>query len=296
MSSWSETLDALNQPGVSLDDYRLDLIRRISGMTGRNVICYYSGWLQKDAPASFVSIVDDDMNGFMNSVYGLDRERGLDLILHTPGGDVAATEAIVHYLRSCFNEIRVIVPQLAMSAGTMIACASDVVIMGRESSLGPTDPQLRGVAAGGVLKEFDQAVKDVERAPQLAHVWQPIIGQYGPTFLGDCENAVRASQSMISEWLTEYMYRGESKPEKVKSVVDTLCEHDSSGMHNRHFSYESVSDMGIKVIRLEDSPDLQEQVLSLHHAFMCTFAMTNTVKVVEGSNGQRWIKILNVTA
>ncbi|MBM6683707.1 ATP-dependent Clp protease proteolytic subunit [Collinsella intestinalis] len=71
------------------------------------------------------------MNGFMNAIFGMDREKGLDLILHTPGGEIAAAEAIVNYLRSCFSDITAIIPQLAMSAGTMIACACNQVVMGR---------------------------------------------------------------------------------------------------------------------------------------------------------------------
>lgn len=53
------------------------------------------------------------MNAFMNAVYQLDKDKGLDLILHTPGGDLAATESIVNYLHSVFGtDIRAIVPQL----------------------------------------------------------------------------------------------------------------------------------------------------------------------------------------
>lgn len=55
---------------------------------------------------------------------------GLDLILHTHGGQIAATESIVHYLRSIFgNNIRAFIPQLAMSAGTMIALSCKEIIM-----------------------------------------------------------------------------------------------------------------------------------------------------------------------
>ena len=71
------------------------------------------------------------------------RKNGLDLILHTPGGDIAATESLVYYLKQIFGRnIRVFVPQMAMSAGTMIALASKEIIMGKESSLGPIDPLL----------------------------------------------------------------------------------------------------------------------------------------------------------
>jgi ClpP class serine protease len=49
----------------------------------------------------------------MTVIHNMDRSKGLDLLLHTPGGDIAATESIVDYLRSMFGtDIRAIIPQL----------------------------------------------------------------------------------------------------------------------------------------------------------------------------------------
>lgn len=119
-----------------LDKIRSKYISQLSKLRNRNVICYYSGWLQfsiQSIPQH--AITDDDMNGLMNAVHGLDRSKGLDLVLHLRGGDLAATEAIVNYLLSCFNnDVVAIVPQLAMSAGTMIACSCKGN-HGRQSSL-----------------------------------------------------------------------------------------------------------------------------------------------------------------
>lgn len=60
-------------------------INAYSEMTGRNVIVYYSGWLNHTHPRSGSSINDLDKNGFMSVIHGLDKSKGLDLFLHTPG-------------------------------------------------------------------------------------------------------------------------------------------------------------------------------------------------------------------
>ena len=118
----------------------------LSSFTGRNVICYFSAFLQSSVANPELSINDNDINGFMNAISGMDKSKGLDLILHTPGGGVTATESIVTYLRKIFKmDIRVIVPHMAMSAGTMIACSSKEIVMGKQSSLGPIDPQYHNV-------------------------------------------------------------------------------------------------------------------------------------------------------
>ena len=66
----------------------------------------------------------------------------LDLILHSPGGSPSAAEGIVSYLRSRFDDIRVIVPLKAMSAATMVACAANQIVLGKHSFPRPTVPQM----------------------------------------------------------------------------------------------------------------------------------------------------------
>ena len=102
---------AARQP-PDFDGVRRNYLVALHRHTGRNVILYASGWLQRESPPGLVSIGDEDMQAFMEVSHGLDGDL-LDLILHSPGGSPEAAEAIVSYLRSRFSHIRVIVPQLA---------------------------------------------------------------------------------------------------------------------------------------------------------------------------------------
>src|SRR5262249_39730988 len=144
----------------------------------RPVILYASAWLAKpNAPPALVSVSDEDLHGFMEAVHGI-QEKKLDLILHSPGGSASGAEAIVKYLRTTFDHISIIVPHMAMSAATIIACAADEVVMGKHSFLGPIDPQFilntgigpRSVAAQAILEQFDQALKDAVD-PLKLRVW-----------------------------------------------------------------------------------------------------------------------------
>lgn len=231
------------------------------------------------------------MNGLMNAVHGLDRSKGLDLVLHTPGGETAATEAIVKYLLGCFNnDVVAIVPQLAMSAGTMVACACKSIIMGRQSSLGPTDPQLNGVPAAGVIEEFDQAIKDAKQRPESIPMWSQIINKYHPTFIGECMKAVNASKGILDGWLRGNMFANDPNCDvTVETIVEKLCEHQNSAMHNRHFSAQDLIDIGMRIELLESDNALQDAVLSVHHAFMITFQRSSAAKIIESSADKHWI-------
>lgn len=276
----------------TLMELRKSKMKQIYDITNRNIICYFSAWLQASKGNPEFSINDNDMNGIMNAVSGLDKKKGLDLILHTPGGVVTATESIVNYLRKIFDcDIRVIVPHMAMSAGTMIACASKEIIMGKESSLGPIDPQYRGVPAQGVLLEFERAIKETQQDPSRALIWREIIQQYRPTFIGECDNAVSLAHELVGGWLKTCMFKRSKKRNTiVEKLLEELASHSASKVHDRHYDYVKCKELGLKVVALEKNQDLQDAVLSLYHAYICSiYKLPNTIKFIENHEGQAFI-------
>ena len=206
------------------------------------------------------------------------------MILHTPGGDIAATENIVRYLKSFFcGDIRAIIPQISMSAGTMTACACKEILMGKQSNLGPIDPQTRGIPCQGVIEEFKRAIEEVKKNPDSLFVWQTIINKYPPTFIGECQKAIEWSQSMVTEWLENGMFAGEENAkEKAEKVSRTLSSHEKHKTHNRHLSAEDCLGIGLKIKMIESNQKLQDAILSVHHAFMISLDESNApIKIVE---------------
>ena len=278
---------------ATLFEMRKEKMKKLCDKTHRNLICYFSAWVQSSSMNPEIQINDNDMNGFMNAVSGIeDRTKGLDIMLHTPGGVVTATESIVNYLRKLFNkDIRVIVPHMAMSAGTMIACSSKEIIMGKESSLGPIDPQYHNVPAQGVLKEFERAIEETVSAPNKSLIWKEIIQQYRPSFVGECDNIIKMSHDLVEGWMIDCMFKNSrNREEKVKKVLDELASHDASKVHDRHYDYLKYKKLGLKVKALEDDQDLQENVLSLYHCYLLSiYKLPNAIKFIENQNGQTFV-------
>jgi ATP-dependent protease ClpP protease subunit len=292
MPSWHEILYEIATAGGAHDIIRRKYLINLYKKTGRNVIIYYSGWLQKlGLPGTEVN--DADKNGFMNAIHGLDRDIGLDLILHTPGGETAATESLVDYLRSMFDiNIRAIVPQLALSAGTMMACSCKEILMGKQSSLGPIDPQFRGLPAHGVVEEFRRAHKEISKDPNKIPVWQPIIAKYHPTFIGECEKAIDWANEIVKEWLVSGMLNKEKNAEDLAdNIIKELGDHALTKSHARHISYAKCDDMGLKVKHLEEDNELQDLVLSVHHSCIHTLSATPAYKIIENHNGVAFIQM-----
>ena len=286
MPNWAGVLQEIQTSEGGLDRIRRKYLQKLHKKTGRNIIAYYSGWLQKPNLAG-CSISDLDKNGLMNAVHGLNRAKGLDLFLHTPGGDFAATESMVHYLRQIFGtNIRCFIPQLAMSGGTMMACACKEIFMGKESNIGPIDPQFGGIPAHGVIAEFQEAIDAIKKDPSSIPIWQVIIGKYHPTFVGECRNAIVLASEIVKNWLETGMFEGDAAAaKKAAGVVNKLNNHSDTKMHARHIHAEEAKSFGLKITMLEEDDQLQDLVLTVHHAYMHTFSAAPAVKIVENHLG-----------
>lgn len=231
----------------------------------------------------------------MMAVHRLDRSKGLDLFLHTPGGNISSTQSIVDYLHRMFgNNIRAFVPQIAMSAGTMMACACKEIWMGKHSNLGPIDPQVNNIPAYGVLQEFKRACREVKKDPAKISIWQNIIGQYRPTFLSRCEKAIDWSNSFVREQLIAVMFEGESDAKKrANKIVKGLTHYDTNKTHEKHLHLEDCEKLGLLVKRIEDAKDptgqkdesFQDLILTVHHCYMQLLMNTSCMKAIENQNG-----------
>lgn len=287
MAGWDDILRELGDTPSQTDIVRRKYLKALSNYTGRNTIAYYSAFLTRSVTG--IDINDSDMTGFMNALKGMDCSKGLDLILHTPGGSPAAAEAIVSYLRSKFhNDIRVIVPQISMSAGTMIACAAKVIIMGKQSSLGPIDPQFNGIPAYNIKAEFEEAKADLAVHPENAQYWAIKLQQYPAAFMKTALDAIELSSNLITVWLGSCMYNSSIPEEKaiVENIVQQLNEHDRSKTHGRHFNIDFCRDIGLKIEEMEKDNRLQDKILSVHHAYLLSLSNSDSIKIIECQNGK----------
>ena len=322
MPDWSQILDEINtqenaiRSVSTLDNVRQNYLKQLHELTDRNIVIYYSGWLQN--PLNKTEINDEDKTGFMTVLHGLDHTKGLDIILHTPGGQTGATESLVDYLRLVFGrDIRAFVPQLALSGGTIIACGCKEIYMGKHSSLGPIDPQINDPRLGqmpahGVIEEFKRAFQDVKNDPDAILVWQPILNKYPIAFIGRCEKAIQMVEEMVRDWLRTGMFKDRDDPivitdekgvpvtdEKGNKIMTTKSAHvahvltsaDIFKSHDRHIRPEDCAQIGLEIRLLEEDSDLQDAVLSVHHACIHTLSRGRVLKLIENHAGKTFLQV-----
>ncbi len=298
MPSWGEILQELQatipQPGAppDFDSVRRKYLAQLHALTGRPVILYATDWLGGGPPQAAINL--EDMQAMMEVCRGLPGPE-LDLILHSPGGSAEATASIVRYLRTRYKHIRAFVPVAAMSAATMWALACNEIVMGKHSQLGPIDPQLitpqGSIPARAILDQFDRAKKECSENPSLLGAWLPILQQYGPALIEQCENAERLAKRLTTEWLVEYMFADADDPKrKADRVVDFFADHRLHQSHSLGISREQARRRGVVITSLERPQALQDAVLSVHHAAIHTLSGP-AVKIVENHLGRGFFKI-----
>ncbi|MCY4134627.1 MAG: serine protease [bacterium] len=307
MATWGQVEKELinSQAGNGPPDFdgvRRRYMRDLADYTERSLILYETAGFAPPpgaAPDDTQISLDPDVGAFMEVVHGLDRERPIDLILHSPRGTAEAAESIVEYIRGRFPGLRVIVPVAAMSAATMMAMAADEIVLGDHSQLGPIDPQMtiatpegpRTAPAAAIRKQFRDATEDLKQNPDHIAAWLPIIRGLSPALLQICDDAEHLATSMVTDWLEKYMFASEDDARaKAEAVARVLSDYDQHMSHGRRLGKAQLRDLGLRVVDLEEDDKLQDLVLSIHHSVNHLMNHTGTVKIVENHLGKAFIR------
>ena len=292
MPTWDKILEESRQfhPLYLLERY----VKNLYDFTNNTTICYLSAFtiIKPPVPSVLHSVIDQDIQGFMTCSKDV-QKRKLDLILHTPGGDYEATKRIINYLHETYSYIRVFVPHMAMSGGTLIACAADEIYMGPYSSLGPTDPQIlinnRYIPIGAVIKEFEKAFEEVTKEPKKAILWIKRLEQI-PFGLYDSIITMRDnSNRYLKELLLKRNCKNKTE-EEVDKIVKLLNTHSKHSSHGKGISLTLARDeLQLNIKNLHSFKELEDRVLSVYHAATILFQQTQIQKIIINNNGKKFI-------
>jgi ClpP class serine protease len=151
----------------ALESSRIKIMRDLEKKRGSRVISL----IHRQESMSFLGLAFrkfiniEDSEEILRAIRFTPEDMPIDIILHTPGGLVLASEQIAYALKKHKAPVTVFVPHYAMSGGTMIALAADKIVMDENAVLGPVDPQLGqypAVSLLNVIKEKDKNEIDDE--------------------------------------------------------------------------------------------------------------------------------------
>ncbi|HEY9698697.1 MAG TPA: ATP-dependent Clp protease proteolytic subunit [Trichocoleus sp.] len=156
----------------------------------------------------------------------------IDLILHTPGGLVLATEQIARALVRHKAKVTVFIPHYAMSGGTMIAMAADEIVMDENAVLGPVDPQLGSIPAASVLKVVDE--KPISEIDDQTLITADIA-----------RKAINQVQRFVRTLLQDEFPETKINPENIERIIHTLTTGQVT--HDYPITVEEAKEIGLPV-------------------------------------------------
>jgi len=310
MTSWQDIQKQISEgrtpdkPAGDFDGVRRGKYKLLSEVTKRPLLVYATAFhnpVKAQIAAPFLTIDLSDKDGFYEIIRNI-KSKEVDVFVHSPGGSAEATESIVKMLRKKFETIRFIVTGAAKSAATMLVLAgdSDSILMDNSAELGPIDPQVRVRGrfspAGSIIEQFERAAKELKKDPSQLPVWIPILQEFAPSLLVECDNFIGLSHRLVTNWLTDYMFKGEKDAKKkAKKIANYLTNEKNTLSHARRVDAEQLKKLGVKVELLEKQDEkLQDIIHQLHLGIMATLDSTGAAKIFENSDGAVLIRIVNI--
>lgn len=179
----------------------------------------------------------EDSEAVLRAIRMTPPDMPIDLVLHTPGGLVLAAEQIACALKRHKGRVTVFVPHYAMSGGTLVAMAADVIVMDPNAVLGPVDPQLGYYPAVSILRALEE--------PNPNRDDQTLI-------LGDvARKAINQVHDAVYALLLE-----KHGPEKAKEIAKMLSE--GRWTHDYPIDFDRAKEMGLPV-----NEEMQKEVYDL---------------------------------
>lgn len=214
---------------------------------------------------------------------GLPQVETLDILLHSPGGDIDCTYQLVKLLRGFSTKVRVLVPDYAKSAATFLCLGADEICMGKMAELGPLDAQIPDPRKSGEFMSALDAFKALEYLRQYAMetldltvkmvlarstmnvnealsearqfvsiIMSPLYQQVRPLDLGEYSRILAVGQEYGRRVMSRYSYRNKTEDEVNNILQRIIWAYPSHGFV---IDYDEAKELGLNVTLLDEQDE-----------------------------------------
>jgi len=277
--------DAIFQRIISSNDFQLrrrPLIQNLQKLLNAKVITYFAS-LYHPVPM----IMNQDIPLFEDLLRSTGKADEGYLIINSPGGDGNVAEKMITMCRQRFTKsFKVIVPNFAKSAATMIALGSDQILMGYLAELGPIDPQLGNPFTGGLIPArsfidgLEMIRRNIKEKGDPVQMYLPMLSQIRPEIIAQCQSAIDGSREFAEKWLKECMLK--DKPEHAKQVARWLSEGEKYKSHGKVIDYTEARDvLKLKIEKIPQDSELWNNIWELYCSSMLFLQQIGSAKLFE---------------
>ena len=218
----------------------------------------------------------------------------LVVILNTPGGSVETVEKMVEIIRYHYGEVFFVVPDYAMSAGTIFCMAGDKIFMDYSSSLGPIDPQVHNgnnwVPALGYLDKVEELIGK-SAAGSLTEAEFLILQKIDLAELRSYEMAKSLTVSLLKQWLVSFKFKNwdfhsdespvtdKQKEKRAEEIARILGDNKRWHSHGRSIGIETLKN--ILKLKIDDYSEIDELRILIrdYNDLICEYILRHEMKV-----------------
>jgi hypothetical protein len=235
---------------------RTSFYTQLEKKLGSKLIVY----ITSDRRGCEANIADDVIDIFINQLDKIGIVPKISLYLYTRGGNTSAAWNIINLLRMYCDELQVIIPHKAHSAGTLISIGANSIIMTKQATLGPIDPsintplnpQIPNAPPQNTLPVSVEAVKgylafakeelSIKDDNALSNIMIKLSEAVHPLVLGQVYRT-RAQIKMLAEKLLTNQV---NDPAKIQQIISFLCS--DSGSHDYTINRrEAKNSLGLNI-------------------------------------------------
>lgn len=249
---------------------RLSLLEKIGADRDSQAILYATS----DRPNMDTPISQDAFDYFVQHLDKIwPNSKKITLILHTAGGDTSAAWRIINLLHIFCDELEVIIPNRAHSAGTLMSLGAKRILMTKQATLGPIDPSLSGPLSPAVPNQPHQRVPvSVEAVQGYIDIAKNVMGIGDQAALGNVLvnlshhihplvlGQIFRSRNQIRSLAENLLESHELEPDAKAKIIDFLCSE--SGSHDRTINRREAKKFGLAVENPSD--DLYQIINTLY--------------------------------
>ncbi|GGE39225.1 SDH family Clp fold serine proteinase [Actibacterium pelagium] len=236
-------------------------------------VMFYHGSIYPQYFRSFRDFVEDVKGSSSRD------ENRISVVLRTGGGSAETTERMVGVLRKHYEEVNFVVPDIAMSAGTILCMSGDKIYMDYASTLGPIDPQVPTPDTGDYVPALGylDKVREITKKGQLAPADVVMLKSLDLAKLALFEQARDLSVDLLKKWLVEYKFKNwtthstnnpgspvtaHQKAERAEQVARDLADHKRWRSHGRSLDIKKLEELRIKIDDYSDTENLRDAIRS----------------------------------
>lgn len=271
-----------------------DHLKKLEDHFKSDVIFYFG-----EIHPSYEKLFRDFIESLKEEVSENESNKRLTIVLNTPGGSAETVEKMVEIIRYHYNEVFFVVPDFAMSAGTIFSMSGDKIFMDYSSSLGPIDPQVFNgttyVPALGYLDKVNELLEKAQKGT-ISQAEFLILQNQDLAMLRSYEQAKELTITLLKKWLVEFKFKDwevhrtntsklnqpvtlEEKLERAQEIADKLGDNKIWHSHGRMINIKTLK----TILRLEIEDYSEDSALRPlirnYNDFLTEFIARNGFKV-----------------